>query len=155
MCKYTHNCLPPPLYLNVDGGSEYTVAADVAENLSEDEDDNKHISLRRLKMANKKLVRLKSYSHVKWLCFMISDFTVLIWSYKSKTKLVVFHMLCTCQLNCYIIYVTNLLRLKVFYNMGNVGSELYMSRACALCNSFVSISSLRSYTSITVGVWRI
>lgn len=44
---------------------------------------------------------------------------------------------------------------RFFYNMGNVGSERQMSRVCALCHSFVNISSLRSYTSITVGVWRI
>lgn len=53
--------LPPHLYLNVDGGSVGTVAAGVAENLSEDEDDHKQVSLRRPKMANKKLVRLKNY----------------------------------------------------------------------------------------------
>lgn len=67
---------------------------------------------------------------------MFSDFTVPIWSC-SKTKLVVFHVLCTCQLSYCIIYVTNQLQMKVFYNMGNVGSELYMSRVCVLCNSFV------------------
>lgn len=68
----THCLCSTPVYpckLNVDGGSECTVAAGVAENLSEDEDDQKQVSLRRPKMANEKLVRLNSYSDVKWLFY--------------------------------------------------------------------------------------
>lgn len=54
-------------YLNVGGGSECTVAAGVAENLSEGEDDHKHLSLSPQKMANKKLVRLER-SSVEMTC---------------------------------------------------------------------------------------
>lgn len=86
--------LPPHLYLNVDAGSECTVAAGVAENLSEDEDDNKQVSLRRPKMANKTLVRLESCWNVKG--FMIFDLTInnLILQKQNKVScfLCVMHM---------------------------------------------------------------
>lgn len=152
----THCLFSTPVYpykLNVDRGSDCTVAAGLAESISEDEDDQKQVSLRRPKMANEKLVRLNSYSDVKWLCFLISDF------YSNDLILhkqnIVGCFPCVMHMSVQLLHnlhKKNLLRLKVFYNMGNVGSELQMSRVCALCNSFVNISSLRSYTSITVGV---
>lgn len=154
MCKYTHNCLcpPPPVFKCRWRKWMHSCSWCSREplwrwrwqqaNQPEETENGQQKTGKTEELFTREMA-------------LFYDFTVLIWPYKSKTKLVVFRMLWTCQLNCYIIYVRNLLRLKVFYNMGNVGSELYMSRVCALCNSFVSISSLRSYTSITVGVWRI